>query len=100
MDALPPMATLNGKFSAYCGVCWHPTFSLWVAAETPDYTRCPLGDYTAQTCPNAVSGARTAAFFADPKNAHLFAGMRGFPAENGASSPSAASAGKEARDDQ
>lgn len=60
MDDLPTLMTLNGKFSAYCGLCWEPVFSLWVDRETPDYNACAFGPYTAQTCPQATTAAKRA----------------------------------------
>ncbi len=64
METLPPLKSLSGH-DAYCHVCWEPVYRFWTVKEAPDYTRCPVGSYTAQTCPNAVGAARTKAMFAD-----------------------------------
>lgn len=64
MGELIPLKTLDAQHSAHCGVCWFPAFALWVDRAPPDYTRCPLGDYTAQTCPNARAEAAHAALLA------------------------------------
>lgn len=50
--------------SVYCGVCWEPVYVLWVDADPPDYDRCAIGDYTAQSCPNACAAAQKAALTA------------------------------------
>ncbi len=62
---LPPLSTVaNSGWSAYCGVCWLDVFRFWVDKVAPDYTRCPMGDYSAQTCPNATAHARNTAMLA------------------------------------
>lgn len=62
-QALLPLSTLSGH-SAHCGVCWEPVYRIWAARESPDYTACPFGPYSAQTCPEATAAARSVAFFA------------------------------------
>lgn len=64
MDELPPRRTLNGKFDAYCHVCWNPVYKLWVSDESPDHGVCPHGAANAQTCPDAMAAARNSAMFA------------------------------------
>lgn len=59
IPALPPRQTLRGH-DAYCHVCWEEVYQLWAEDEPPDYERCPLGPYTAQSCPNAKAGAHAA----------------------------------------
>lgn len=76
METLPPLKSPSGH-DAYCHVCWEPTFRFWCAAESPDYTRCGIGDYTAQTCPNATSAARQKAAVRRLKDAGLWAGSLG-----------------------
>lgn len=56
-ETLPSITTPDGR-DAYCHVCWEPVYRFWVDREAPDYDRCPVGDYTAQTCPNATGPAR------------------------------------------
>lgn len=65
IESLPPLRTLNGKFDAYCHVCWNPVYRLWVSDESPDHNTCQMGDYTARTCPDALARARNTAMFAD-----------------------------------
>lgn len=62
---LPPRTTANGLHDAYCHVCWHPTYILWIEEDAPDHDRCPLGDYDALTCPNSLAMTNTAKLFAD-----------------------------------
>jgi hypothetical protein len=76
METLPPLSSPSGH-SAYCGVCWEPTFRFWVAAEAPDYTKCGVGDYTAQTCPNATGAARQKAAIRRLKDQGLWKGSLG-----------------------
>jgi hypothetical protein len=64
MRTLVESKTLNGLYSAHCGLCWSPVFNMWVADEEPDYTACPLGPYSAQTCPNETGAASRPAFLA------------------------------------
>lgn len=63
MQTLRPRTGPKG-FDAYCHICWEPIFSLWCDDEPPDYTKCGIGDYSAQTCPNAIAGAHNAATIA------------------------------------
>lgn len=58
---LEPLTSLSGH-DAYCHVCWNPVYALWVAKNAPDYERCVFGDYSAQTCPDALNRAN---MFAD-----------------------------------
>lgn len=57
METLQPLKSPSGH-DGYCHVCWEPTYRFWIAKDAPDYTKCGVGDYTAQTCPNAVGSAR------------------------------------------
>lgn len=63
MEAIAPLKSPSGH-DAYCHVCWEPVYRFWVAKESPDHSRCPVGDYTAQTCPNATGPARQRAAIA------------------------------------
>ena len=65
-DALPPLKSLSGH-DGYCHVCWNDVYRFWVAKESPDYDRCPMGDFTAQTCPDATGRARNVAMIAQLK---------------------------------
>ena len=66
IESLKPVRTLNGKFDAYCHVCWNPVYRLWVSDDAPDHNTCQMGEgYTAQTCPDALARARNTAMFAD-----------------------------------
>lgn len=76
METLPPLKSPSGH-DAYCHVCWEPTFHFWCAKEAPDYTRCGVGDYTAQTCPNALATARQKAAIQRLKDAGLWVGSLG-----------------------
>jgi len=58
---LEPRQSLSGH-DAYCHVCWNPVYALWVAKDAPDYEQCAFGDYSAQTCPDALKRAN---MFAD-----------------------------------
>lgn len=62
--ALTPKTTLNGKWDAYCHVCWNAIYVLWADKVPPDHSRCPHGAATAQTCPDALAAARNTALFA------------------------------------
>jgi hypothetical protein len=65
METLPPRKTLNGKFDAYCHVCWLPAYSGWVDDVSPEHDKCAEADHhTAQTCPYSVSQAGLKAFIA------------------------------------
>lgn len=57
MDTLEPLKSPSGH-DAYCHVCWEPVYRFWVDKRSPDYDVCAVGDYTAQTCPNAIGPAR------------------------------------------
>lgn len=59
LATLPPKRNARG-YDVYCHVCWEEVYILWVDDEPPDYDSCPLGPYTAQSCPNAVAGAHRA----------------------------------------
>jgi len=80
---LKPLQNVTGKFSAYCGVCWLDVYRLWVDKASPDYSRCPMGDYTAQTCPNAIAHARNTAMIAKLKADGLWPDPRPSPKETG-----------------
>lgn len=58
MEALRPCTTLNGKWDGYCHLCWNPVYVLWGDTVPPEYDRCAMGDYTANTCPDAAARAR------------------------------------------
>jgi hypothetical protein len=60
---LPPRRTLNGKFDAYCRVCWNAVYALWIDDEDPA-GRCPFGHGKATDCPDAMAAARNAATIA------------------------------------
>ncbi|MBS7542561.1 hypothetical protein [Ancylobacter oerskovii] len=58
MQELPPLKTLNGKFCAYCHVCWLPIYRFWVDRESPEHDVCSEGaHHTAQTCPASAGQA-------------------------------------------
>lgn len=76
METLKPLKSPSGH-NAYCHVCWEPTFRFWCAKESPDYSRCGIGDYTAQTCPNATGAARQKAAIQRLKDAGLWRGSLG-----------------------
>lgn len=77
MDTLPELKSPSGH-NAYCGVCWEPTFLFWCDRKhAPDYTRCGVGDYTAQTCPSATGAARQKAAIQRLKDAGLWLGSLG-----------------------
>jgi hypothetical protein len=61
---LPPRTTPNGKWDAYCHVCWNAVYCLWVDKVPPEHDKCAFGDHTALTCPDATARARTAAWVA------------------------------------
>lgn len=65
MSTLPPIRTLCGRYSAYCGICWEPVYSLWVDSTPPEYEACPFGPYTAQTCPQSLVAAKRAKLSAE-----------------------------------
>lgn len=72
IETLPELLTPTGH-SAYCGLCWEPVFRFWVdKCHAPDYTRCPIGDFTAQTCPNPTGAARQKADIQRAKAAGLW----------------------------
>lgn len=71
IPALPPRKGPGG-IDAYCHVCWVDVYGLWVDKELPDYDRCPLGPYTAQTCPNSLAHGKNLATFAELKRQGLW----------------------------
>lgn len=79
METLKPLKSPSGH-DAYCHVCWEPTYRFWVDKEAPDYTKCGVGDYTAQTCPNAVGAARQKAAFQRLRDEGLLPAKNGGPA--------------------
>ena len=52
-----PRKTLNGKFDAYCHVCWNAVYVLWVSDEDPA-GECVNGCKAATDCPEAMGRAR------------------------------------------
>lgn len=58
---LPPRTTLNGKWDAYCHVCWNAVYVLWADKVPPEHGACTFGDHTALTCPDAIARAQTTA---------------------------------------
>jgi hypothetical protein len=58
IDNLPPRTTLNGKWDAYCHVCWNAVYVLWADDEPPDYNKCAFGDFSAHTCHDAINRAK------------------------------------------
>jgi len=71
-EALPERKTLNGKFSAYCRVCWNPVYVLWIDDEDHE-GKCQFGHIRAHECPDALERARTAATVQKLKAAGLVA---------------------------
>jgi hypothetical protein len=61
--ALPPRRTLNGKFDAYCHVCWNAVYVLLIDDEDPA-GRCHSGHARATDCPDALGRARLSATLA------------------------------------
>lgn len=76
IEELKPLLSPSGH-DAYCHVCWEPTYLFWCSKESPDYTRCGVGDYTAQTCPNALATAKQKAAIQRLKDAGLWSGSLG-----------------------
>lgn len=76
METLEPLRSPSGH-DAYCHVCWGPVYRFWVAKESPDYARCGIGDFTAQTCPNSTGPARQKAAIARLKASGLWRGSLG-----------------------
>ena len=70
-DVLPPLKSPSGH-DGYCHVCWNDVYRFWVAKESPDYDRCPMGDFTAQTCPDATGRARNVAMIQQLKDDGLW----------------------------
>jgi hypothetical protein len=60
IESLPPRQTLNGKFDAYCAICWNPVYALWISDEDPRGV-CPFGAAKATDCPDAMAAARNTA---------------------------------------
>lgn len=73
MEQLQPLKSPSGH-DAYCHVCWEPVYRFWVDKRSPDYSRCGVGEFTAQTCPNATGPARQKAAVARLKEAGLWVG--------------------------
>lgn len=76
MDQLQPLKSPSGH-DAYCHVCWEPVYRFWADKRSPDYSRCGVGDFTAQTCPHATGPARQKAAIARLKEAGLWVGSLG-----------------------
>lgn len=57
METLEPKRTLNGRFDAYCHVCWCPVYAIWVSDEDPA-GKCMEGQATATKCSQAMVRAR------------------------------------------
>lgn len=76
MEALASLKSPSGH-DAYCHVCWEPVYRFWVSKESPDHARCPVGDYTAQTCPNATGPAKMRATIEQLKRDGLWCGNMG-----------------------
>ena len=60
IPSLAPVTTLNGKWDAYCHVCWNPVYRFWADKVPPD-NRCQFGHDTADACPDAQATARNRA---------------------------------------
>ncbi len=78
---LPPLKSLSGH-DAYCHVCWLPTFRFWIVPEAPDYTRCGIGDFDAQSCPNSRADTNFKKMVADLKQQGLWPSRRPSPKDN------------------
>lgn len=63
---LPEQKTLNGKFDAYCRVCWNPVYAFWVSDEDHG-GKCHSGHNRAQDCPDAMGRAQLTATIAHLK---------------------------------
>lgn len=57
MQELPPRRTLNGKFDAYCRVCWNAVYVLWIDKEDHE-GKCLDGHTKATDCPEAMARAK------------------------------------------
>jgi hypothetical protein len=55
---LPPRKTLNGKFDAYCHVCWQAIYGLWIDDVDPAGA-CIEGASKISDCRQASSWERT-----------------------------------------
>jgi len=53
-EKLEPRTTLNGKFDAYCHVCWEPIYVLWVDDSDPA-GKCPWRCIKATDCTEAMT---------------------------------------------
>lgn len=60
---LKPIKTRHGH-DAYCHVCWHAIYILWVTEEPPDNDRCPHGAKSSLDCPDAKARDGLSAFLA------------------------------------
>lgn len=60
VEALPECRTLNGKFSAYCEVCWNPVYAGWIDSE-PHGGVCPSGATQSDQCADAMGRAAVSA---------------------------------------
>ena len=60
IETLPERKSLNGKFSAYCEVCWLAVYILWIDDE-PHNGACINGHTRAEKCPHALAAARNTA---------------------------------------
>lgn len=90
MEELAPLKSPSGH-DAYCHVCWEPVYRFWAAKVSPDHSRCGIGDFSAQTCPNATGPVRLRADIARLKAEGLWpttASANGYEAKRSETPPS------------
>ncbi len=67
-------------YSAYCRVCWFPTFLAWNPARDGEHGLCMHGHTVAAHCPEACNRARGSAEIQKLRDAGLWPGSAPVPA--------------------
>lgn len=63
-------------YSAYCRVCWFPTFLAWIPERDGAHGECMHGHTRASDCPEAQSRGRGAAEIQKLRNAGVWPPLR------------------------